>query len=53
MHPKNSHRREAVTAGTYVEITNEGFASDYLARMLSTNLKNEFASRETAIRVQF
>ena len=53
MHPKNSHRREAFTSGNYVELHTEALASDYLAKMLTSNLKNEFAGRESAIRAQF
>ncbi len=53
MHPKNSHRREAITSGQYVELTTEAIASDYLSKILTQNLKIEFAGRESAIRSQF
>ena len=50
MHPKNHHRREDIEAKTYVIINNKDDACTYLARTLEKNLKNEFASRESAIR---
>jgi hypothetical protein len=53
MHPKNSHRRESIASKNYVEMITEQQASEYIAKILETNLKNEFATRETQLRGQF
>ena len=50
MHPKNSHRREAVASNQYVDFKSEDDAAQYFNKLLSTNLQFEFAGRETAIR---
>lgn len=52
MHPKNFHRREAVTAKTYVEITNQEVATQYINSMLTKNLKLEFYGKESAMRTE-
>jgi hypothetical protein len=51
-HPKNHHRREAIAAKTYMEILTPEAGQAFLSRLLSTNLRNELASRETQIRTE-
>lgn len=47
MHPKNHQRREGVTSKVYVQINNKQDATTYLSKVLSFNLRNEIASKET------
>jgi len=52
LHPKNSHRREAIESHSYVAIMNLEQARTVLTQILSTNMKNELAGRETAVRTE-
>ena len=50
-HPKNNQRTDAIkNSKNYVEIWTTKDAVDFLSKTLSQNLKQEFSSRETAIR---
>lgn len=46
LHPKNSHRSEAIEAGTYVEIKTEEDATKFLSEIVQKHLKNELLSIE-------
>ena len=50
MHPKNSHRREAVASKSYCLLRNNGEANAYLRMMLVNNFKMELSGRQSAIR---
>ena len=41
MHPKNHQRRESVANKTYIEIVSVDDSTQYLAKILTLNLKNE------------
>ena len=53
MHPKNHHRREAVTAKQYHALLNLEEAQNYLGNMLIQNLRMEMAGKESAIREDY
>lgn len=50
MEVKNAARREAVASKTYASIETNEDANKYLAKVLTRNLRNEFAGRESQIR---
>ncbi|CDW75354.1 UNKNOWN [Stylonychia lemnae] len=50
MNPKNHHRRESIQNKNYREILNTQDSQNYLRNILLSQLRNEFAGRESAIR---
>lgn len=47
MQPKNHQRRDAISSKAYIEIKNKQDAVTYLSKLLTSNLRNEIASKET------
>eukprot|EP00347_Sterkiella_histriomuscorum_P012111 403369855 len=50
MQPKNHQRRDAIDSKHYMEIHNQEDATAYLTKILTSNLRNEFSGRESAVR---
>ena len=53
LHPKNSHRVDAIKAGKYVEIRNVEEAEAFLSELLEDKVLKEFLSVESEVQAQF